>query len=133
LIKNSLPSVFWTMSWTSSLGRGKYMEMAVDLMVIPRSISSCLYVSPVLFWTHGNLPGVHESHVSRLGSGDDTSLGDKGIGKGGFTVIDVSDNRHVSDVGRSVHETSDLSYGEAGSSVESQKDDQRKPGDERHR
>jgi hypothetical protein len=48
-------------------------------------------------------------------------------------VIDVSDNRHVSDVGGSVHETSDLSNGEARASVESQKDDQRKPGDARHR
>jgi hypothetical protein len=43
-------------------------------------------------------------------------------------VIDVSDDRHVSDVGRSVHETSDLSNGEAGSSVESQCYDQKKLG-----
>jgi hypothetical protein len=48
-------------------------------------------------------------------------------------VIDVSDNRHVSDVGGSVHETSDLSNGEAASSVQAQWNDQRKPGDGRHR
>ena len=86
-----------------------------------------------LFSESRYLPGVHESHVSRLGTSNDTGLGDKGIGKGGFTVIDVSDNRHVSDVGRSVHETSDLSNGEARASVRSRKGDQRKPGDARHR
>lgn len=48
-------------------------------------------------------------------------------------MIDVSDNRHVSDVGRSVHKTSDLSYGEARSSVNHPKNDQRKLGDMRHR
>jgi hypothetical protein len=58
-------------------------------------------------------PGVHESHVTRLGTGNDTSLGDQSVGKGRLSVVDVSDNRHVSDVGRSVHETSDLADGEA--------------------
>lgn len=89
------------------------MEIAVDLMVIPRSISSALRYELCSTSQHMDLPGVHESHVSRLGSGDNTSLGDKSIGKGGFTVIDVGNDRHVSDVGGSVHETSDLSYGEA--------------------
>ena len=35
-----LPSVFCLMTSTSSLFISKYIEMAVDLMVIPRSFSS---------------------------------------------------------------------------------------------
>ena len=56
--------------------------------------------------THGRLDGdsslllvitgVHESGVSSLGSGNDTGLGDQGVGKGRLSVIDVSDNGHVS-------------------------------------
>ncbi len=34
------PSVFCLIAPTSSLSTSKYMEMAVDLMVIPRSFSS---------------------------------------------------------------------------------------------
>ena len=53
-------------------------------------------------------PSIGESHVTGLGTGNDTGLGDKGVGKGGFTVVDVGNNRHVTDVGGSVHETTDL-------------------------
>jgi len=54
-------------------------------------------------WTHGGLDGnstlllvrsgVHVSVVSGLGSGDDTSLGDEGVGKGGLSVIDWREGR----------------------------------------
>lgn len=76
------------------------MEMAVDLMVIPRSISSCLDVSKSC---HDDPPRVGESHLSGLGTGNNTSLGDERVGKGRLSVIDMGNNRHVSDVGRSVH------------------------------
>lgn len=42
LIKNSVPSVFCLMAPTSSLSTSKYIEIAVDLIVIPRSFSSSL-------------------------------------------------------------------------------------------
>ena len=37
------------------------------------------------------LSSVRKPHVSGLGTGDNTSLGDKGIGEGGFSVIDCED------------------------------------------
>jgi len=54
------------------------------------------------------LTSVRESHVSSLGTGDNTSLGDQRVGEGGFTVVDVGNDRHVTDVGGSVHEPSYL-------------------------
>jgi hypothetical protein len=87
-------------------------------MVIPRSISSCLLVSfDAGISDDQSLPSVGESHVTSLGTGDNTSLGNQRVGKGRLSVVDVGDNRHVSDVGRSVHETSDLVNGEAATSV----------------
>jgi len=58
------------------------------------------------------ISGVHEPGVSSLGTSNDTSLGDKGVREGGLSVIDVSDNGNVSDVGGLVHNFSDLIDGE---------------------
>ena len=54
------------------------------------------------------LTGVSETGLSGLGSGDDTGLGNEGVGKSGFSVIDVSDDRHVTDVALAIHERTDL-------------------------
>jgi len=56
------------------------------------------------------LSGIGESHFSGLGTGDNTGFGDQGVGKGGFTVIDVGNNGHVSDVPFFVHNGPDLVY-----------------------
>jgi hypothetical protein len=54
------------------------------------------------------LSALHESSVTNVLGGDDTGLSDEGIGEGGFTVIDVSDNGHVPDVLPLIHEVPDL-------------------------
>jgi hypothetical protein len=41
------------------------------------------------------ISGVGESHVTGLGTSDNTGLGDQTVGKGGLSVIDVGNNRHV--------------------------------------
>jgi hypothetical protein len=51
--------------------------------------------------------------LTSLGGGDDTGLGEKGIGKGGLSVIDVGNDGHVTDVGGLVHEGTNLLNGEA--------------------
>jgi len=48
------------------------------------------------------------ARITSLCAGDDTGLAHDGIGHGGLTVIDVSDNRHVADVGLVVHHLADL-------------------------
>lgn len=48
------------------------------------------------------------SCVSCLGGGDDTGLGQEGIGKGGLSVVDVGNDGHVTDVGGLVHKLPDL-------------------------
>lgn len=52
--------------------------------------------------------------ITSLSGGDDTSLSQQGIGEGRFAVVDVSDNTHVTHVGRLLHEIVDLIDGEAG-------------------
>lgn len=44
----------------------------------------------------GNLPSISKPHITRLGTRDNTSLGDQRVGQGGFPVVDVGDDRHVS-------------------------------------
>lgn len=46
--------------------------------------------------------------ISSLGGGDNTGLGEKGVGEGRLAVIDVGNDRHVTDIGRLVHEPTDL-------------------------
>ena len=51
-----------------------------------------------------NIPGVGETHLTGLGTGNDTSLGHERVGKGRLAVVDVGNNRHVTDVGGAVHQ-----------------------------
>lgn len=46
--------------------------------------------------------------ITSLGTGNDTSLANDRVGHCGLTVIDVSNNRHVTDVGLVVHHLADL-------------------------
>lgn len=39
------------------------------------------------------ISSIRKPHVSSLSTGNDTSLGDKGIGEGGFSVIDCMNKR----------------------------------------
>ncbi|KAI6748621.1 hypothetical protein HG530_015394 [Fusarium avenaceum] len=48
------------------------------------------------------------SGISSLGSGNDTSLGEKRVGQGRLAVVDVGNNGHVTDIGRLVHKLTDL-------------------------
>ena len=58
------------------------------------------------------ITGVHETGVTGLGTSDNTGLGDERVGKGGFSVVDMGNDRHVTDVGGLVHEATDLVDGE---------------------
>jgi hypothetical protein len=48
------------------------------------------------------------SGISSLGSGNDTSLGEKRVGQGRLAVVDMGNNGHVTDIGRLVHKLTDL-------------------------
>jgi len=52
--------------------------------------------------------GIGETSITCLGLGNDTSLADERVGKSGFTVVDMSNNTHVSDVGFVVHNATNL-------------------------
>lgn len=43
-------------------------------------------------------PSVSESHVTSLGTSDNTSLGDQRVGQGGLSVVDVGNDRHVTNL-----------------------------------
>jgi hypothetical protein len=58
------------------------------------------------------LSGIGETSLTSLGSGNNTSLLDKGVGQGRFTVIDVSNNGHVTDIGDLVHKGTHLVHSE---------------------
>jgi len=51
--------------------------------------------------------------ITSLRGGDDTGLGEKGVGQGRLAVIDVGNNGHVTDIAGLVHEGPDLVDGEA--------------------
>ena len=57
--------------------------------------------------------GVGETSRTSVLGGNDTGSLDQGVGEGGLSVVDVSNDGHVTDVGGSVHETTDLLDGEA--------------------
>jgi hypothetical protein len=57
--------------------------------------------------------GIGSTSITGLGGGDDTGLGEEGVGKGGLSVIDVSNDGHVTDVGWLVHQLTDFLNGEA--------------------
>ena len=54
------------------------------------------------------LSGIGGSGITSSLAGNDTGFGNEGISEGGFTVIDVSNNRHVSDLVSLVLALSDL-------------------------
>ena len=58
------------------------------------------------------LPGVGGPGLTGLGAGNDTSLGQKGVGQCGLAVVDVSNNTHVTNVMLFVHDPTDLVHGE---------------------
>lgn len=49
------------------------------------------------------LTGVGETGLTSTSGRNNTGLGDEGIGKGGLSVIDVSNNGHVTNVRNLVH------------------------------
>lgn len=57
--------------------------------------------------------GIGRTSITRLCGRDDTSLGEKGVGQGRLAVIDVGNDGHVTDIGRLVHQLTDLIDGEA--------------------
>jgi hypothetical protein len=44
----------------------------------------------------GYVPSISKPHITRFSTGDNPSLGDQRVGQGGFPVVDVGDDRHVS-------------------------------------
>ena len=58
------------------------------------------------------LPGVSGPGLTGFGAGNDTSLGQKGVGQCGLAVVDVSNNTHVTNVMLFVHDPTDLVHGE---------------------
>jgi hypothetical protein len=56
--------------------------------------------------------GVHETGLTSLSGGDNTGTLDQGVGQGGLSVIDVSNDGHVTDVSPTVHQRPDLLNGE---------------------
>ena len=57
------------------------------------------------------LSRVGETGLPRAGTSDDTGLGNQRVRQGGFAMVNVRDNGHVSDVGLLVHDLTDLVYG----------------------
>lgn len=52
------------------------------------------------------------SSITSLCGGDDTGLGEQGVGEGRLAMVDVGNNGHVTDIGRLVHKLTDLVDGE---------------------
>lgn len=57
------------------------------------------------------LAGVGEAGFACLGAGNNSGLGDQGVGQRRFSVIDVRDDRHVTDVPLLVHHGADFVHG----------------------
>ena len=57
------------------------------------------------------LPGVGGPGLSGLGTGNDTGLGQQGVGQSRLAVVDVSNNTHVTNVMLLVHNGTDLVHG----------------------
>ena len=49
-------------------------------------------------------PCIRESHFPSFGTSNDTSFGDERVGKSGFSVVYMGNDRHVTDVGGFVHQ-----------------------------
>jgi hypothetical protein len=52
--------------------------------------------------------GVHETGITSPSSGNNTGTLDQRVTEGGLSVIDVSNDRHVTDVGLAVHQAAEL-------------------------
>jgi hypothetical protein len=65
--------------------------------------------------------GIGVAGISGNFSRDDTGLADEGVGKSTLAMVDVSNNRHVSDAVLVVHDLSDLLNGEVNHSSPSTK------------
>lgn len=57
--------------------------------------------------------GIGGASLTSLGGGNNTGLGQEGVGKGRLSVIDVGNDGHVTDVGWLVHKLANLLDGEA--------------------
>lgn len=125
MIKKSLPTVSCPlMSLVSSAsGRVAYREMAVDLIVIPPAQGQHICCCQQPGGRDGN-PGVQRTlllvgtsicgtGITSLSGGDDTGLGQQRVGQGRFAVVDMSNNTHVTNIARLLHEIVDLVDGEA--------------------
>lgn len=109
---------------SSASGRVAYREMAVDLMVIPPASGQHILPSPASGGWDGNrgtertllLVGtsIGGTSITSLSGGDDTGLGQQRVGQGRFAVVDMSNNTHVTNIARLLHEIVDLVDGEAG-------------------
>ncbi len=53
------------------------------------------------------------SRIAGFCGGDDTGLGQEGIGQGGLSMVDMGNDGHVADIGRLVHKQPDLVNREA--------------------
>lgn len=106
---------------SSASGRVAYREMAVDLIVIPPV--SCQYHT-VAFSQIAGAAGrrrtlllvgtsIGGTSITSLSGGDDTGLGQEGVGEGRFAVVDMSNNTHVTNIGRLQHQLMNLVDGEA--------------------
>lgn len=108
---------------SSSSGRVAYREMAVDLIVIPPASGQHFRCYQHLYGWDG-IPGIGRTlllvgtsicgtGIASLSGGDDTGLGQQRVGQGRFAVVDMSNNTHVTNIGRLLHEIVDLIDGEA--------------------
>ena len=61
---------------------------------------------------------VSEAGITSILTSNNAGFGDEGIGQGRFTVIDVGNHRHVTDVVTVVHDLTDLLNSEVGHGLE---------------
>lgn len=60
------------------------------------------------------LTGISGAGITSRFAGNDTGFSNKRVRKGGLSMVDVSDDGHVSDVISLVHDLTDLLNGEVG-------------------
>ena len=85
------------------------LEILVALQVSVQGDGSRLDGDTTFLLIRTSVGGSRRTGLCR---GDNTGLGEEGIGEGGLSVIDVGNDGHVTDVGRLVHQGSHLFDGE---------------------